>query len=107
MQEALSEQLGRREITLAAFDKSNRPLARDLARLIEERDHLTGATRDGLGRPVHPASTDEVALQWDNASTDECRGMFETALGRDSLVVSPGSAGRGFDNDRIRVRPPA
>lgn len=68
--EALADRLGRREITLVAFDKANEPLAADLARLRAERDTLcwwgtyrpgAGAGRSHRARPVGRRRTTRTA----------------------------------------------
>ena len=102
--EALSERLGRREMTLAAFDKANRPLAAQLAALDAERLSL----ESGALGPVEVATPEEIAAQWDNADPPEKRTMLVRALGRWRLVVGPGSRrqGRRFDPSRLRLVPP-
>ena len=105
LQDALSGRLGARQMSLAAFDKANRPLARDLIRLGEERECLLAAEAAGVGGPVQANSTAEVGQRWDDASTEQRRAMFRTSLGRDQFVIAPGSAGPGFDPNRITVIP--
>jgi DNA invertase Pin-like site-specific DNA recombinase len=105
LQEALSERLGAREIKMAAFDKANRPLARDLIRLGEERERLLAGKAGSTGGPVQTFSAAEVQQRWDEAGTEERRAMFQTSLDRDQFTIAPGSAGRGFDTNRIKVIP--
>jgi DNA invertase Pin-like site-specific DNA recombinase len=105
LQDALSERLGARQMSLGAFDKANRPLARDLIRLGEERERLLAAEAGGVGGPVQASSTAEVFQQWEQASTEQRRAMLRTSLGRDQFSIAPGTPGRGFDPNRIKVVP--
>ncbi|HEY4007922.1 MAG TPA: hypothetical protein VGM60_22460 [Pseudonocardia sp.] len=101
----MSERLGAREIKMAAFDKANRPLARDLIRLGEERDRLLAGKAGSTGGPVQTFSAAEVQQRWDDAGTEERRAMFQTSLDRDQFTIAPGTPGRGFDTNRIKVIP--
>lgn len=102
LQEALSDRLGRREITLDSFDKANTPLARDLTRLLAERDTLNGGSPAG---PAQALSREVIAAQWDGADVAERRGMLTFALGRHRLVIDPvrQKGRRTFDPSRVRV----
>jgi len=106
LQEALSERLGRRELTLSAFDRANTPLAKTLAELYAERDALSGGAPEG---PTTAQSAETVAAQWDAADTVERRAMLTQALGSSTLyldryVKRPGP--RVFDRDRLRLVDP-
>ena len=83
---ALSEKVGRREMSVADFDNSYRFLRADLQPLLEERERLNGGAVAG---PTEALSTAEVARQWDDADT---RG-------------APGDAGRCRGADQVRVLP--
>lgn len=100
--EALADRLGRREITLAAFDKANQSIATDLARLRAERDGLT------VGEPAGPVAVLDAATvgaQWDAAESAERRGLLLAALGTLRLVLDPApkTGRRVFDPARIRL----
>lgn len=102
IQQALSDRLGRRQLTLDAFDAANEPLVADLARLSAERDTLTGGESGG---PVVAMSAAEVAAEWDAAEVPERRVMLRSALGRERLAIAA-AAGRGrgkFDTSRVRL----
>lgn len=102
IQNALSERLGRRKMTLDAFDKANEPLARDLAKLTAERDALSGGNLDG---PTQAQPPEAIAAQWDAAEIAERRAMLTQALGRHQLRVLPYAGGgkRVFDRNRLRL----
>lgn len=100
---ALSERLGRREMTLDAFDAANKPLAAQLAELETERLSLESGE---LG-PVEVATPEEIEVDWKNAEPTERRVMLVRALGRCRLVVDPGRrTGPKFDPSRVRVEWP-
>lgn len=81
LQAALSERVGRREMTLSEWENSNRFLRADLEPLIVERDVLSGGSVEG---PSEAMSAAEVARQWDAAdSVAERRGMLADAIGTD------------------------
>lgn len=102
--EALADRLGRREITLAAFDKANEPLTADLARLRAERDTLNG---DGPAGPIQVQDAATVRAQWDDADPPERRTMLISALGPHRLILDPAPHGRRtFDPARIRILDP-
>ena len=64
---ALSERVGRREMTFADFDNSYRFLQDDLAPFVEERDQLRAIA---LGdEPGDVLSKVDVAKEWDGAET--------------------------------------
>lgn len=100
--EALADRLGRREITLAAFDKANQPITADLARLRIERDTLSAEEPTG---PVTVLDTATVGAQWDDAQPPEQRGLLLAALGQLRLVLDPApkSGRRMFNPARVRV----
>jgi DNA invertase Pin-like site-specific DNA recombinase len=106
LQNALSERLGRRAMSLSAFDRANEPLAVTLARLYAERDVLSGGE---IGRPTATQSAAKVAAQWDVGTNTERRAMLKQALGASTLyldryVKRPGP--RTFDPGRLRVVDP-
>ncbi|PZS30314.1 MAG: recombinase family protein [Pseudonocardiales bacterium] len=103
--EALADRLGRREITLAAFDKANQPIAADLARLRAERDSLA------VGEPAGPVAVLDAATvgaQWDAAEPAERRGLLVAALGSLHLVLDPApkDGRRVFNPARVRLADP-
>ena len=101
--EALSDRLGRREMTLTAFDKANKPLAARLAELVAERTSL----ESGQLGPVTVATRDEITEQWDTADPVGRRTMLTRALGRWSVVIDPPrKSGPVFDRERVRLVPP-
>lgn len=105
IQAALSERLGRREVTLDAFDRANEPLAADLARLRAERETLEGGSPEG---PVVAQSRETIAAQWDDADVLEQRTMLASALGRNVLKVQPfaHNGKRSFDPERLQLVDP-
>ncbi|MCP3804964.1 recombinase family protein [Allokutzneria sp. A3M-2-11 16] len=105
LQEALSERLGLREIRLDAFDRANKPLAADLARLRAERDQLSGGNADG---PVEAQPPEEVARQWDDGDVSERRTMLTSALEKNVLYLKPAArtGARVFDRERLTFDDP-
>ena len=103
---ALSEKVGRREMTLADFDRSYRFLRADLDPLVAEREQLAGGSIDG---PTHALSSSEVARHWDQAETaQERRAMLVDAIGTDQVRVLPsipGTRAHMFNPDRIVLGP--
>lgn len=107
LQTALSERLGRRAMSLAAFDRANEPLAKSLAKLYAERESLEGGSDD---RPAVAQSAAEVEAQWITGNNTERRAMLKQALGASTLyldryVQRPGP--RVFDPARLRVVDPS
>jgi hypothetical protein len=103
---ALSEKVGRREMTLADFDRSYRFLRADLDPLVAEREQLAGGSIDG---PTDALSSSEVARHWDQAETaQEPRAMLVDAIGTDQVRVLPsipGMRAHMFNPDRIVLGP--
>jgi DNA invertase Pin-like site-specific DNA recombinase len=103
---ALSEKVGRREMTLADFDRSYRFLRADLDPLLAEREQLAGGSIDG---PTRALSSSEVARHWDQAETaQERRAMLVDAIGTDQVRVLPsipGMRAHMFNPDRIVLGP--
>jgi site-specific DNA recombinase len=103
---ALSEKVGRREMSVADFDNSYRFLRADLQPLLEERERLNGGAVAG---PTEALSTAEVARQWDDAdTTEERRAMLVVAVGADQvrvLPVIPGTRANQFNPDRVVLTP--
>ncbi|MGH3451890.1 MAG: recombinase family protein [Haloechinothrix sp.] len=105
LQRALSDRLGRREITLDSFDAANEPLAADLAKLTAERQALSGGNPDG---PTTPQSAAELDEQWQAGDIAAKRAMLTSALGRDRLVIDryEQNGRKMFDKSRIRLVEP-
>lgn len=104
LQEDLSERLGRRELTLKAFDRANQPLAKTLDGLYAERDTLQDGSPTG---PVKAQPAAAIAQQWDKAEVPERRSMLTRALGAGTLFLDkyekwPGRP-RTFDRNRLRL----
>jgi hypothetical protein len=102
LQQALSDRLGRRELTLASFDAANEPLAADIARLTTEREQLIQNSPTGGGAVL---TEDEAAAQWDAASGAEKRTMLADAIGPNHYLYLDKATRRGpqaFDGDRLR-----
>jgi site-specific DNA recombinase len=103
---ALSEKVGRREMSLSDFDKSYSFLRADLDPLVAEREHLAGGSIDG---PTEALSGAEVARHWDEAdSVAEQRAMLIDAIGSDQVRVLPSLPGtrlHRFNPDRIVLGP--
>jgi len=104
IQRGLSERLGRREMDFEAFDQANLPLVRDLARLREELESLSGGNVEG---PTVAQSPEEIARQWDDGGNSEKRGLLKDAVGSRLAVAvlpSPEEDGkRVFNPDRVKV----
>jgi site-specific DNA recombinase len=105
IQEGLSVRLGRREMSLAAFDAANGPLVADLARLEAEDHTLSGGNLDG---PAEPQSAAQVAADYDAADIAERRRMLRSALSPDTLLIARGTrtGKRVFDRGRLWLRDP-
>ena len=102
LQAALSERLGRRQISVDSFDIANEPLAADLERLSAEHESLAGDTT-GLQGPPEALSEAEVSTEWDASDIPERGGMLTAALGRERVFIAP-ATGRGkFDPSRIKI----
>ena len=84
---ALSEQVGRREMSLADFDNSYRFLQDDLARLIAERDDLKAVSiESGVTRTMTEA---DIAREWDDTETTTAdrRALLRQAIGPDQVRI--------------------
>lgn len=106
LQAALSERLGRREITLPVFDASNKHLMDDLAPLLDERESLSGGSPEG---PTVAMSEEQVADQWDTAeSIMTRRAMLVDAIGPKEVRVMPAvkNGKRTFDRNRVQLVDP-
>lgn len=104
---ALSEQVGRREMSLADFDNSYRFLQDDLARLIAERDDLKAVSiESGVTRTMTEA---DIAREWDDTETTTAdrRALLRQAIGPDQVRILPSmNAGkRVFDPRRVLLVP--
>lgn len=103
IQRGLSERLGRREMDFESFDQANLPLVRDLAKLREELESLSGGNVEG---PTTAQSPEEIAQQWDNGGNAEKRGLLKDAVGnRLAVAVFPGEkeGKRVFNPDRVKL----
>jgi hypothetical protein len=103
---ALSEKVGRREMSVADFNNSYGFLRADLEPLLAERDQLAGGSIDG---PTRALSSAEVARHWDEAgSFQQRRAMLIDAIGTDQVRVLPsipGTRRHVFNPDRIVLVP--
>lgn len=101
LQAGIGERLGKRKISMEAFDVMNEPLAADLARLTAERDTLASVTTAG---PTQAEAASTLEKDWKTGDIQECRAMLTRAIGSDKLVVLPGSrtGKRVFDRARLR-----
>jgi site-specific DNA recombinase len=106
---ALSEKVGRREMSMADFERSYSFLHADLAPLLAEREQLSGS--GAIDGPSVALSGVEVARQWDDAEdTTARRAMLVDAIGTDQVRVLPASAfpdvrANAFNPDRIVLVP--
>jgi site-specific DNA recombinase len=105
LQAAVSERLGKRRMSLEAFDIANEPLVADLARLAAERDALAATTVAG---PTQVESASTLERDWVRGDVAEKRAMLTRAIGPDKLCVLSGSriGKRTFDRERIKLRSP-
>jgi site-specific DNA recombinase len=105
---ALSERVGRREMSLADFDNSNKFLQHDLAPLIAERDDLRAIAIDGGSTSVMTEM--DIAQEWDGTETTTAdrRALIRQAIGSDQVRILPArNAGkRVFDPNRVVLVPP-
>ncbi len=103
---ALSEKVGRREMTLADFDKSYSFLRADLDPLVAEREQLAGGS---IGGPTQALSGAQVARHWDEAeSVQERRAMLDRRhrIGSGAgAALDPGLAGAHVQPGPDRARP--
>lgn len=101
--EALSDRLGRGEITLSRYDIAVRPLDERLAKLRAEREALGDTTSP---RPQR-ASREHWQRRWNSAEPEERRAMLKMALRGKQLIVGPPEPGtRAHEGDvtrRIRI----
>lgn len=106
VQQAIADRLGRREMSLEAYDAASAPLTRDLARLQAERDALSGGQPEG---PTVAQSAEAIAEQWKAADTGDRRAMLVKALGRHKLYLDPATktGKRTFNRNRLRVAEPS
>lgn len=101
--EALSDRLGRGEITLSRYDIAVRPLDERLAKLRAERDALGDTT----SRRPQRASREHWQRRWNSAEPEEKRALLKMALRGRHLVVlppEPGTSSRYGDvTRRIKI----
>jgi site-specific DNA recombinase len=104
IQEGLSARLGRREMTLEAFDAANVPLVADLKNLREERKQLEAESPE-VATPTD--SREAVARRWDAAEVPERRNMLMAALGRHVVQIRRASRrGAPWDPERVQLVKP-
>jgi hypothetical protein len=97
--EALSDRLGRGEITLSRYDIAVRPLDERLARLRTEREALGDTTAP---RPQR-ASREHWQRRWDSAEPEERRALIKMALRGRRLIIAPPEPGtRAHEGDVTR-----
>jgi DNA invertase Pin-like site-specific DNA recombinase len=101
--EALSDRLGRGEITLSRYDIAVRPLDERLTKLRAEREALGDTTSQ---RPQR-ASREHWQRRWSSAELEEKRALLKMALRGKRLVIDPPEPGtRAHESDvtrRIRI----
>jgi site-specific DNA recombinase len=106
VQAALAERVGRRQMSIAEYEKSADFLSADLEPLLAERDTLAAGSIDG---PTQVLTSVDVARQWDEAQTTrERRAMLADAIGTDHVRILPSPPGprqRRFNPDRIVLVP--
>ena len=98
--EALSDRLGRGDITLSRYDIAIRPLDERIAKLKTERAALGGPSPQ---RPPR-ASREHWQRRWAAADQKEKRALLRMALRGRRFVVAP--AGQGFTSRSGRRHPP-
>jgi hypothetical protein len=97
--EALSDRLGRGEITLSRYDIAVRPLDERLAKLRAEREALGDTTSQ---RPQR-ASREHWQRRWNSAESEERRALLKMALRGRQLIVGPPEPGtRAHEGDVTR-----
>ena len=101
--EALSDLLGRGDITLSRYDIAIRPLDERIAKLKAERAALGDASPQ---RPPR-ASREHWQRRWKNADQEERRALLKMALRGRRLIVAPADPGSpaltGDVTRRIRI----
>jgi hypothetical protein len=99
--EALSDRLGRGELTLSRYDIAVRPLDERLAKLKTERAALGDTTSQ---RPQR-ASREHWQRRWDSAEPEEKRALLKMALrGRRLVIASPEPGTRAREGNVTRER---
>ncbi|WP_165401531.1 recombinase family protein [Herbihabitans rhizosphaerae] len=106
LQDAYSDRLARREVTLDRFDAANRQLNDDLAPLLAERKELTGTSGGGADGEVRAMSAEQVAHDWKKAGIDQRRSMIADATGTDEIWIMPGRRGVGWKRERVQLIDP-
>jgi site-specific DNA recombinase len=87
--EALSDRLGRGEVTLSRYDIAVRPLDERLAKLRAEREALGNTTSQ---RPQR-ASHEHWQRRWNSADTEEKRTLLKMVLRSRRLIIAPAEPG--------------
>jgi DNA invertase Pin-like site-specific DNA recombinase len=103
--EALSDRLGRGELTLSRYDIAVRPLDERLAKLKAER----AALGDTKSQRPQRASREHWQRRWDSAEPEDKRSLIKMALRGRRLVIAPPEPGtRAHEGDvtpRITIKP--
>ncbi|ANZ42603.1 hypothetical protein BBK82_09185 [Lentzea guizhouensis] len=105
LQQALSEKLGRRQISLKTFEASHDPLMDDLTDLQAEYDELSGGAPEG---PTTALAAEQIDAKWADADVVEKRAMLANAMGplQIRILPSPKEGKRVFDRDRMITADP-
>ncbi|WNV83847.1 recombinase family protein [Umezawaea sp. Da 62-37] len=105
VRKALSERVGRREMTPEDFDVSNSFLTADLTPLEAEYERLSSARVEGPGEAI---AAEEITRRWDSGNLSEQRALLVKACGLDELRVwpDPQTGTRSFTVDRIKLTDP-
>jgi DNA invertase Pin-like site-specific DNA recombinase len=98
--EALSDRLGRGELTLSRYDIAVRPLDERLAKLRAERAALGDTT---VQRPQR-ASREHWQRRWNSADPEEKRALLKMALRGRHLIVDPQAPGMSAIYDEVTGR---
>jgi site-specific DNA recombinase len=95
--DALTDRLGRGNITLTRYDIAVRPLDERIAKLKAERSALGSPSPQKAPR----ASREHWQRRWNDANAQEKRGLLKMALRGKRLIVGP--AGPGSPGERANV----
>jgi DNA invertase Pin-like site-specific DNA recombinase len=96
--EAISDRLGRGELSPRHFDVAYKPLAERLARLRAEREKLNGLHVE----PV-PDASERWQARWDAATLAQKRTLLRMALRGRSIIVDPAGPSAADVTSRIRL----
>jgi site-specific DNA recombinase len=101
---ALSDRLGRGEITLSRYDVAIKPLDARIAALRAERDSLPNPDTDPAARQPLETSREQWKQRWGKADHKEKRDLLKMALQGRHLVIAPPERGRGSTDPADIVR---